>query len=333
MLLLRLVASFLGIGLLALVVRAAELPPLPKAVTSFGAVATEGYIYVYGGHSGKTHIYDKASTIGTFHRLKISDPKAWEHLPSGPIAQGVNLAVYQGKILRVGGMSPRNDVDQPTDLLSLKSAAIFDPKGGRWEPLPDLPAGRSSHDLAVSGDTLYVVGGWNSQGKGAKQLWHDTYLTLDLSQPEAKWESRPQPFVRRALSVGVVGDKLYVVGGLTPDSTSERTVNVLNLATGQWSDGPKLPGKTDRVGFSPAVTVHHGRLIVSTLDGTVARLTADGKSWEIVGQAEKRRMVHRILPWGEDAIVMLGGTSAGAPVADLEVLKLAAKGQPVTDGR
>ena len=49
--------------LLALIVplsaKAAELPRMPKGVSSFGAVVCDGSLYVYGGHMGKTHTYSK----------------------------------------------------------------------------------------------------------------------------------------------------------------------------------------------------------------------------------------------------------------------------------
>jgi hypothetical protein len=317
---------------LTLNVSAKELPPLPKAVSSMGAVESEGYLYVYGGHSGKTHVYDNKSTLGTFQRLDLKEPKGWETLPSGPNLQGLNLAAYEGKIYRVGGMMPRNEVGEAADMLSVKTCACYDPKAGRWEALPDLPEGRSSHDLAVVGKTLFVVGGWNSQGKGQKTTWHDTILTLNLAEAGAKWQSISQPFQRRAIGVAAIQSKLYVFGGLTADGTSERAVNILDTATGKWSEAAKLPGKTARVGFSPAAIALNGKLIVNTLEGTVYRLADDDKAWEEVAQAKQRRLVQRIVPYQAGQILIVGGTVSGEPLASLEVLQLAAKGTPVKDG-
>lgn len=90
-----------------------EFPPLPAAVSSFGATACDGYLYVYGGHVGKTHSYDTKTVIGTFHRLKLDSGTKWEELPGGPIAQGLNLVTHSGKVYRVGGMQPRNAAAQP----------------------------------------------------------------------------------------------------------------------------------------------------------------------------------------------------------------------------
>ena len=48
----------------------------------------------------------------------------------------------------------------------------FDPKGGEWQPLPDLPEPRSSHDAVVIGDRLFVAGGWQLGPEEA--VWHKT---------------------------------------------------------------------------------------------------------------------------------------------------------------
>ena len=68
--------------------RSVRALPLPTAVSSFGAIACDGYLYVYGGHAGKTHSYDTKSVLGTFHRLKLDGGTQWEELPGGPILRG-----------------------------------------------------------------------------------------------------------------------------------------------------------------------------------------------------------------------------------------------------
>ncbi len=308
---------------------AADLPPLPKPVASLGAIACDGYVYIYGGHAGKTHSYDTQSVLGTFHRLKLDGGTKWEELPGGPILQGMNLAAHGGKVYRVGGMTPKNEPGQPADTHSSKECAAFDPKAGKWEALPDLPAGRSSHDVVVVGDTLVVVGGWEQKGKDQKPTWHDTVLTLDLKAKDAKWQSIPQPFKRRALTAAAVGTKVYVIAGLGADKT-DRQVDVLDVATGKWTTGPKLPGD-DRVAFSPAATVVNNRVVVNTNAGPVYRLNEAGDGWEKVGDAAASRHVGRLVPHGSDHVVLLGGAGGGGNVAEVEVIKLSAKGEPVSE--
>ena len=62
----------------------ALLPPLPEASSSLGAVASEGFLYVYGGHVAPVHTYSTETASGRFHRLAIEAALAkratWEEL-------------------------------------------------------------------------------------------------------------------------------------------------------------------------------------------------------------------------------------------------------------
>lgn len=292
---------------------AQALPALPKAVSSFGAAEADGYLYVYGGHAGKTHNYDTQTVLGTFHRLKLDGGAKWEELPGGPKAQGLNLVSHKGHIYRAGGMQPRNAPGEDPDNHSLTDVARFDTKTNKWEPLPPLPAGRSSHEIAVAGEKLVIVGGWNMKGKAGVE-WHDTALVLDLSAQKPEWKSVPQPFKRRALAAVALGSKVYVIGGLTADGGEQR-VDVFDAETGKWGDGPDLPGSA-RAAFSPAACLVNGRIVANTNDGAVYRLTAKGDAWEKVGSSEKKRMVARLVPWGASRAVLVGGAGTDS----LEVL-------------
>jgi N-acetylneuraminic acid mutarotase len=305
-----------------------ELPPLPKAVSSLGAVACDGYLYVYGGHAGKTHSYDTTTALGTFHRLKLDGGTRWEELPGGPKAQGVGLAAHGGMVYRVGGMQPRNAPGTAADNHSLADCARFDPKVGKWQALPPLPDGRSSHEAVVAGDKLVVVGGWEMKGEGADSAWADTALVLDLAVAKPEWKSIPQPFKRRALAAAAVGNKVYVLGGLGADG-GDRRVDVLDVAAEKWTTGPALPG-SDRVAFAPAACAVGGRLVANTSEGPVYRLTAAGDGWEKVGAAATKRVVARLVPLGTNAVVLVGGSGGGANVAAVEVVRVSDPAKPVT---
>lgn len=300
---------------------AAEYPPLPKHVSSFGAVRLGDDIYVYGGHSGKTHTYSNETTLGTFQRLPIAGGAKWEELPGGPGLQGLNLAAVDGKIYRIGGMEPRNKPGEPSDIRSIATCAVFDPKLGKWAPFPDLPAGRSSHDVVAVGSKLVVVGGWQMKPGDEESTWHDTALICDTAASQPKWEAIPQPFKRRALTAAAVGTKVYVIGGLTGPGASVRTVNVLDTATKKWDTAADLPGE-DRAGFSPAACALDGRVIVTSMDRSVHALdVADGK-WTKVGETAEPRFVNRIVPKSANEIIAIGGASMKGPLASLEVVKL-----------
>jgi N-acetylneuraminic acid mutarotase len=224
----------------------AEAPPeLPLPVASFGAAGTpDGSLYFYGGHSGKRHKYNRDEVHGDLFRWRPG-ASAWEALEKSEPAQGASLVVAKEGVIRIGGMAARNDKGQAQDLWSSDTAALYRVSGGKWHPLPKLPQRRSSHDSIVCGETIYAIGGWRMEGD-SDTVWHDTYLTLDLSKADAAWESHPQPFKRRALAVQSVGTKVYAIGGMTDDDDTTTAVSVLDTTTGTWSEGPKLPA--DKIG-------------------------------------------------------------------------------------
>jgi len=286
-----------------------QLPALPEAASSLGGVACGNYVYVYGGHISPVHTYSTEGVSGRFHRLSLADPTRWEELPSGVGLQGMNLATHAGRIYLVGGMQPRNMPGAEADNYSVASASCYDPAEAHWHALPDLPEGRSSHDVAVIGDTLYVVGGWDMQGEEGGQVWADTMFALDLSKDatagESAWERLPQPFLRRALIVAVADEKLFVMGGFTDAEEVSQQVDVFDPASGEWSRGPELPGGGFN-GFAPAACTIDGTIYLSVADGRLHRLPSGGDAWEPVAKVSPR-IVHRMVSVGSDAVILLGG--------------------------
>ena len=120
-------------------------PPLPKAVSSFGAVARDGFVYVYGGHAGTPHSYSSDTSLGTFHRLPLAGGAAWESLPGGPGLIGLNLASAGGKVYRVGGTATPNKAGEPSKLLARQPAA-----GERSTQGRDRIVGQRGDDDAVA---------------------------------------------------------------------------------------------------------------------------------------------------------------------------------------
>ncbi|HEV8059454.1 MAG TPA: hypothetical protein VGP68_06260 [Gemmataceae bacterium] len=298
----------------------APFPPLPVAVSSFGAAVADGWLYVYGGHSGKTHEYSTEAVAGTFYRLNLADPRAWEALPGGPKLQGLALVAYKGKIYRVGGMQPRNAPGAEADNYSVATCACFNPAAKSWTNLPDMPAGRSSHDAAVVGSKLVVVGGWDMKGGDKTPEWHSTALVLDLENQPLRWETVKQPFERRSLTATALDDKVFVIGGIDDEDSIALKVDIYDPAKNAWTAGIPLPGPKAN-GFSPASCLAGGQLYVSTADGKVNRLAADGKVWQEVGKLKQPRMVHRMLAANDNQLVVVGGASKGGNVASTETVK------------
>ncbi|MGL4550575.1 MAG: kelch repeat-containing protein [Gemmataceae bacterium] len=304
----------------AIVLLCACIAPLPEAFSSFGAATADGHAYVYGGHAGRTHQYSTESVLGKFRRLKLGGSGGWEELPGGEGLQGLSLVAHGGKLIRVGGMRPRNAPGTRADNVSVTSCAAYDPAAKKWSDLPGLPEPRSSHDAAVIGDRVYVVGGWRMNGQGTESEWQDGGLVLDLAAKEPRWEKLDQPFQRRALQAAAHGGKLYVAGGLNAENEMEKSVDVYDPAAKTWSKVADLPGGAMN-GFTPGLCAEGGRLYASPADGVVYRLTAKGDGWERVATLAVPRIVHRIVGAG-GKLLALGGAASGGNVRLAEWVSL-----------
>ncbi len=307
---------------------AASLPPaLPAPVASFGAAATPaGQVFIYGGHAGVRHSYSRDEVNGDLFSWQEGE-SAWKKLAADEPAQGASLIAMPGLVLRIGGMAAHNAKGEKQDLWSSETASAFDLKSQTWKPMAKLPERRSSHDSVVIDHTLYVVGGWSlggnvrEEGKRSKPLWHDTYLTLDLSKPGAAWEKHPQPFKRRGLAVHAIGTKLYAIGGMNSGDEPTTSVDVLDTTSGKWEEGPELPAEK-LGGFGFSAIEHEGRLFASGVTGDLLELK--GAEWQSIGKLAHPRFFHRLLPGGAAKLIALGGESRKGEKAPPETIELPA---------
>ena len=302
-------------------------PPLPKAITSFGAEVLGGHVYVYGGHTGKAHDYSEETTLGDFMRLQLVDGAEWETLPGANRAQGTRLAAFEGAIYRLGGMQPRKEADGHVGLYSLADFARYDLRKRKWTKLSSMPEERSSHEAVIVGSKIYVGGGWKMEGEAGGKFWHDTMFVVDLRESEPKWKLLPQPFRRRALSAESVNGKIYFIGGMDEDNNTSREVDVYDTASEKWRKGPMLPSGPMQ-GFGSASCRVDGRLIVSPYSANLWTLNATGNGWENWGKLTQRRFFHRIVPMPDGRLLAIAGASRReGHLSALEVVKLVRRHQ------
>lgn len=300
-----------------------HFPDLKKGMTSFGAAVAGDNLYVYGGNYGGGHQYSESEQSGDFIRLNLKDGKDWETLPGGPKLTGLAMAAYDGKVYRIGGFTVTDGPEEgKAKLDSQNTAARFDPAQGAWEDLPALPEPRSSHDIAVLGNDLYVVGGWGmvSADGNNDHGWHKTAYRLDLTSATPEWKALPEvPFERRALSVAPFQGKLYAIGGMQKKGGPTTQVDVFDPATGTWSKGPAILG-SPMDGFGTAAFNVDGRLVVTTMSGSIQALAADGSHWEYLGQLKHPRFFHESPAWNHALVVVGGASMMNGKAEELELL-------------
>ena len=305
------------------------LAPLPESITSFGAVTADGWLYAFGGHKGERHDYSVEMVSGSFHRLRLSDGRAWETLPSSTPGQGLALVARDHYIYRVGGMAARNHEGAKQDLYSLSLVQRFDARRQLWEDVAPLPAPRSSHDAVVIGNKLYVAGGWQMMGAKTKPVWPSNALTLDLAHPQSGWKEFPQPFRRRALALAALDSRVFCIGGMDSNDEPTLAVDIYDTSGGTWTKGPDLPQGTFK-GFGCSATAQNGRIYVTTMKGDLLRLSLDTRGWEMVGRLEHPRIAHRLVTAGTSQLIALGGEDGEEDkVPGLELLTPSASPLPV----
>ncbi len=273
---------------------------MPRGLTTVGAALHGGALYLVGGYFGSPHEYSKEFQSGSVARLNL-DTGVWEELAPVEPVQSPALVSDGRYLFKLGGLKALNAKTASTDMRSLVDNARFDATANRWEPVPSFPEPRSSHQAVIVGHTLYVVGGWQVHGGLNDNTWHSTMLTADLSQPAIEWKSHPTPFQVRAQGAAVHAGKLYLLGGLDPDGSTDK-VRRYDLKTGQWSDGPDLPHDN----MTTRAAEWRGELYANGADGNVYRLSRDETKWEMAGSVKFPRMFHEMVA-SDRGLLVLGG--------------------------
>ena len=281
-------------------------PKIPEALASFGAVACDDWLYVYGGHIGEAHDHSRDNLSEHFWRRPFEGGE-WEELPMQTPVQGLALVAHGGFVYRIGGMTARNSAGEDAELYSTADFCRFDPTGNQWTAMPSLPEGRSSHDAVLVGDRIYVCGGWKLNG-GDSGDWQKHSIVFDLSDPHAKWERfSEQPFQRRALAVSHLNGKLVVVGGMNAEHEIDRSVDVFDSQIGRWMNGPKLPG-SGMNGFGVSAWNNGAGLYVSGTNGIVYRLRNDMSGWDELARLATPRFFHQLVSH-QKTMLAIGGAS------------------------
>lgn len=288
-----------------------KLNDMPQAIVSFGAAVIGDEVYVYSGHIGRAHQHSMDNLSKGFYRLNILKDNAWEKIGDVRPLQGLAMVAHQGKLYRIGGLEAKNAKDEPGDLWSTNEVACYDPKTKKWSTCTPLPESRSSHDAVVVGDRVYVVGGWKLAGEGVEGDWHTTVYSADLTKQTLKWERLPDlPYRIRANSLAGVGNTLVAIGGIKPTGKTSNDVAIFDIASKKWAKGPDYPGEKPMRAFGSSAFASGGLVYASAWDGKVYVLGKNGKAWQpLDAQLAVERFFHRLVAYGDNGLLFLGGAS------------------------
>ncbi|HEX8074951.1 MAG TPA: kelch repeat-containing protein [Thermoleophilaceae bacterium] len=156
----------------------------------------------------------------------------------------VGAARIGGSIYVIGGFTADSRTTAAVERYSIA--------GDSWTRVRDMPR-PLNHAAAVAyrGD-LYVVGGYTS----ATGLTQESRALYRYRPGKDRWSRLPDaPSARGALAAGVLGHRLYAVGGAR-GGRALRTLEVFDFETRRWHSAPKMPTAREHL----AAAVSGGRL-------------------------------------------------------------------------
>ncbi|WP_166646076.1 Kelch repeat-containing protein [Halospina denitrificans] len=231
----------------------------------------------------------------------------WEGLSAGPFPildpRGIALG---NKLYAVGGKDASGH---------LNSLLIYDTQTDSWSAGNNLPGPGVENPAGVAyNGQAYVFGGSQAPFSGA------VANSSRYNPATGQWSTlAPMPTARGGASAEVVGDRIYVVGGMDTNGASVNLVEIYNPATNTWSTGTPMTTRRD----NPGTAVLDGNLYVfggrtrnadgTTIDGTlnsVEMFSASTGTWTARAPMPtgRRTMVVGTL---NDRAQVIGGEDSG----------------------
>ena len=213
-----------------------EVAPMPTP-RGYGATAVvDNIIYTIGGMEAKSatgKVVEAYDPVANKWTTKASLPEGRFNMPA---------AAYNGKIYIFGGVDTKLKVVDTVD--------VYDIATNSWTAkIAKLPKPAAGIAAVTYGDKIYLFGGSSSPMMfvPSKYYYSDVYVfdpaALTFTAGASMLISRNMAFA------GVVGDKIYVIGGV--ESAGATSNNTYSTSSNSWAKSTEMPEK--RGGHSGAV--------------------------------------------------------------------------------
>jgi N-acetylneuraminic acid mutarotase len=169
--------------------------PTPREYLAVGVV--NGVLYAVGGYTMPGGAQTASDAVEAYDPVTNS----WTAKASMPTARGfLAVAVVNGILYAIGGASGG-------------IVEAYDPTTNTWTTKAPMPTTRSGLGLGVINGLVYAVGGVPNPGASLPIM-----DTLEIYNPSANsWSRGPHmPTPRSEDGVGVINNRLYVLGGYAP---------------------------------------------------------------------------------------------------------------------
>lgn len=233
----------------------------------------------------------------------------WEALaPSTVQRTEVAAARIGGAVYVVGGFVPPRGAT--TALVER-----YDIVRNRWSRARPMPIALNHAAAASWRGDLYVLGGYRADGRES-----DALLRYDPGLD--RWSRLARaPSRRAALTVGVIGDRLYAAGGARA-AKPLATLEVYDLRRDRWSRGPSM--RFPREHLAGAVSGGAFYVLAGRASGqgnfTVAeRYLPRARRWQRLPDLAKARGGIAAATLADGRIVVAGGEEKQGTIAEVEL--------------
>jgi N-acetylneuraminic acid mutarotase len=227
---------------------------LPALVEETAAASADGKLYVMGGFNAAGASLDS---------VYVFDGSGWRSAPRLPLpVDHPSAASLNGQVYLAGGHSNGRT-----------SARLFRLDGDHWTELAAMRYARGGHALVADQGKLYALGGNTSGGNVA---------VVEAYDPASNtWAGlSPLPMPRNHVSGFVLGNKVCVAGGRSPNTAR---VDCIDAMDGSWSRLADLPRATSGGGATAfvggAVVMMGGEDAGESVMVDMLAFYADGSGW------------------------------------------------------
>jgi N-acetylneuraminic acid mutarotase len=175
---------------------------MPTERWGLGIAVVSGILYAIGGWgnggiSSANEAYDP-----------ITD--TWTTLPPMQTPRmGFGIAVKNGKIYVIGGFNGLG--------VHLSTNEMYDPMTDTWTTKADMPTARGALGTGILDEKIYAIGGANSSNWLSTNEAYDPQADTVGGTP---WTIKtPMPTPRSWLTIAVVNNKIYAIGGTNGSNT------------------------------------------------------------------------------------------------------------------
>jgi len=223
-------------------------------------------------------------------------------------------AVVAGNVYLAGGIEQITDFGDPSsvpgvervEVRSLRKFTRFDPRTGEYDELEELPEPLNHIGMVAYDGDIYIVGGHGNLLNGVAPK-RDFYR---YSPDSRRWSRLPpMPTARGAVAAAVIGDRLYVVGGMVRGH-AVTVAQAYDFGEGTWEDIAPLPEPREHiagVALDGRLYVIGGRNDDTDSLGTVERYDPDRNRWEKLPDLPIASGGLEAVAFGEAILAMGGG--------------------------